>query len=86
MSSKKYSNLFLLGREVRIFYNGRSFNGTVVDETRNTLILKTAGNEKTFPKLKSDIYIRSADGVEVKIEGSKLLGRPFERLLKTVRR
>ncbi len=82
MSSKKYSNLFLLGREVRIFYNGRYFNGTVVDEMRNTLILKTAENEKMFPKLNSILYIRSAEGGEIKIEGSKLLGRPFERLLR----
>ncbi|MEM4302343.1 MAG: ribonuclease P protein subunit [Candidatus Caldarchaeum sp.] len=80
MSGKHPANIFLLGLTARAYYNGQSFTGTIVRETRNTLTIKTSKNEKTIPKAGSLLNLVLEDGNEVKIEGSKLVGRPFERL------
>ncbi|MEM1946758.1 MAG: ribonuclease P protein subunit [Candidatus Caldarchaeum sp.] len=82
MSGKHPASIFILGLTAKIEYNGRLFTGTIVRETRNTLTLKTGGSEKTIPKNGSVLRLVLEDGYEVKIEGSSLVGRPFERLLK----
>ena len=55
--------------------------GTIVDETRNTLIIKTPrGERKRILKLYGVFKLYLDDGVEVVIDGSSILGRPEERL------
>lgn len=81
---KKPSGVFLLGKKVRAYYLRKIFDGMVIGETKQTVILLTDRGEKIFPKLKTDFVL--IDNGEVKIEGSRLLGRPLERLLRGVRR
>ncbi|MCS7110594.1 MAG: ribonuclease P protein subunit [Candidatus Caldarchaeum sp.] len=80
----KMSSVFLLGRRIRAAYGGRLFEGVVVGETKNTVIVSTERGEKVFPKMQSVFWVRN--GQEVKIEGFRLFGRPFERLLKGVKK
>lgn len=73
MSAKTY----VLGRRARAFYNGEEFEGVVVGETKNIVVLKTSDGVKKLPKSESVFEIGM-----VKIDGKTLLGRPYERLLK----
>ncbi|MCS6784875.1 MAG: ribonuclease P protein subunit [Candidatus Caldarchaeum sp.] len=79
----KTSSVFLLGRRVKASYGNHLFEGVVVGETKNTVIISTDHGEKVIPKIQSVFWV--GNGKEVKIEGFRLFGRPFERLLKGVR-
>ncbi|MEM0349441.1 MAG: hypothetical protein QXD24_04600 [Candidatus Caldarchaeum sp.] len=70
-------NIYILGRRVKVTYNNRTSEGVVVSETRNMVKVKTMNGEKSFPKINSVLWI---DGKAV--EGSRLVARPFERLLR----
>ncbi|MFB6265766.1 MAG: ribonuclease P protein component 1 [Candidatus Nanohaloarchaea archaeon] len=54
--------------------------GEVVDETRKTLVIDS-GEEKTVPKDESVFRFELEDG-EVDVDGSLLVARPEERILK----
>ncbi len=72
---------FILGRRLKAFYNGKMFEGVVVGETKNMVEVETNSGVKKVPKNETVFYL---DGGEVRIEGSKLLGRSFERMLRGV--
>lgn len=55
--------------------------GKIIDETRNTLLLKKGDREKRIPKDGAVFLIALPDG-EVKIKGSLLVGRPEDRVRK----
>ncbi|MDW8083753.1 MAG: ribonuclease P protein subunit [Candidatus Caldarchaeum sp.] len=78
----KSSSVFLLGRRVRVSFGGKLFEGVVVAETKNTVSVSTSSGEKTIPKRGSVFWL--LDDGEVKIEGSTLVGRPVDRLLRGV--
>jgi len=54
--------------------------GRVVDETRNTVVVETAGREKRVPKQGSRFRFMVQGGVEV--EGDEILFRPEDRVKK----
>ncbi len=54
------------------------FEGEVVDETRNMLILKGPDKERKIPK-KHATFIFDLKGLKVRVEGSDLVGRPEDR-------
>ncbi|MEM0441460.1 MAG: ribonuclease P protein subunit [Candidatus Caldarchaeum sp.] len=81
--SKPWS-LFLLGRRVVARFCNHDFEGLVVGETKNTVVIQTKVGEKRIPKAVAEFRVQT-DG-EVKIEGRRLVGRPLERLLRGVRR
>lgn len=53
--------------------------GTVIDETRNTLVLGTDEGEKTIPKQESVFRFYIGD-LKVRVDGKLLTGRPEERI------
>ncbi len=56
--------------------------GTVVDETRGTLVVETpGGEEQTLPKAESRFRFELED-TAVGVDGDLLVGRPEERILK----
>ncbi len=55
-------------------------HGTIIDETRNMLVIEQAGETKTLPKASSKFMFTLSGGEEVKVEGAKLVGRPEERV------
>lgn len=62
-------------------------SGRVVDETRNTLVIETGDTETTVPKDESVFRFAledegGEDEILVEIEGTLLVGRPEERILK----
>jgi len=60
--------------------------GPVVDETRNTITLLHEGGNKRIIKELSIFNFQFPDGTIVEIDGKLLVGRPEDRLKKTVKR
>lgn len=58
--------------------------GKVVDETYNTLIIKTDNGEKKVLKHISKFMFTLPSGLKIIVNGSRLVGRPEERLKKIV--
>jgi ribonuclease P protein subunit POP4 len=58
--------------------------GTIVDETRNMLVIRDAQKERAIPK-KEVILEIGIQKEKVKIKGKELLGRPEDRIKRTRR-
>ncbi len=54
--------------------------GTIIDETRNMLVIEQAEGTKIVPKGSSKFMFTLPGGEEVEIEGAKLVRRPEERV------
>ena len=71
----------LIGREVRATHqkSGKMVKGTIVDETRDTLVVEHAKKMKTLIKDQHDLEFLEGDHT-VKIKGSLIARRPEDRL------
>ncbi|MEM1942880.1 MAG: ribonuclease P protein subunit [Candidatus Caldarchaeum sp.] len=85
-SSRMVEHQLLHGRRVETSYNGVVFRGVVVEETRNTVAIRTDWGVKTLPKKETVFRFNPGEPNEVKIDGSLLVGRPVERLSRERRR
>lgn len=65
----------LIGRKTKVEYAGKTFFGTIIDETKNTLVLETDKKRVRIIKKNSAIEI----GGRV-IPGSSIAKRPEERI------
>jgi RNase P/RNase MRP subunit p29 len=65
----------LIGEYVLITYNGKNYEGIIVDETKNTIILKT--NKKKITLLKKSSTIKISNKT---IQGKDIIKRPEERI------
>ena len=61
-------------------------SGKIIDETRNTFTLLEEGKRKTAAKSSNLFHFRFPDGTVVEIDGRLLVGRPEDRLKKSIRR
>jgi ribonuclease P protein subunit POP4 len=72
-----------IGMEVEVLsascYEG--IKGVVMDETKNTFIIGSAGTEKMVPK-KSNEFAFTYEGKRFVIKGSEVLHRPEDRIKK----
>ena len=58
----------------------QGLEGIVVDETKNTLVLRTGkGTEKTVPKKGCVFRFRLAGGKSADLVGDKIVFRPYDR-------
>ncbi len=60
--------------------------GQVVDETRNTFVFQHNGKMKRIAKDSSVFNFKFSDGTIIEIDGSLLVGRPEDRLKKSIKR
>lgn len=61
----------------------KGINGTVVDETKNTIKIEDdEGNEKIIPKKVSIFHFTLPDGVKVEVDGKIIAVRPEDRIKK----
>ena len=78
------STELLIGQTITIHLlkEQRSVTGLVVNETRNTLILRNErdNKQKMYPKTDNILVERFYKGKTIQIAGSLLQGRPEERL------
>ena len=57
--------------------------GTVIDETRNTLLIEnTHKNEKRIAKAGNRFIFELDEGVRVRVKGERLISRPEDRIKK----
>ena len=61
-------------------------NGEVVNETKNTFAILHAGKTKSVIKNSAVFQFKFSDGTAVEIDGKLLVGRPEDRLKKSVKR
>ena len=61
-------------------------HGEVVDETKNTFTITHRGKAKSIIKDQAILNFKFPDGTIVEIDGKLLVGRPEDRLKKTVKR
>jgi ribonuclease P protein subunit POP4 len=60
--------------------------GEVINETKNTFTIMHKGKTKSVIKSLAVFNFKFSDGTIVKIDGKLLVGRPEDRLKKTVKR
>jgi ribonuclease P protein subunit POP4 len=60
--------------------------GEVIDETKNTFTIMHKGKAKSVVKSAAVFNFKFSDGTTVEIDGKLLVGRPEDRLKKTVKR
>jgi len=56
--------------------------GTIVDETRDMLVIEQAGKPKIVPKANSIFILTLPNGEEINVDGAKIVARPEERVRK----
>ena len=61
-------------------------SGTVIDETRNTLLIRHKDADKMVVKDSSVFHFTMPDGTIVEVDGKVILGRPEDRLKKRIKR
>lgn len=61
-------------------------HGEVIDETKNTFTIMHKGKAKSVIKNSAVFNFKFSDGTIVEIDGKLLVGRPEDRLKKTVKR
>jgi ribonuclease P protein subunit POP4 len=61
----------------------RGLRGTVIDETRNMLVIENERrNEKRVPKAGNRFIFELDDGTLVRVKGDRLISRPEDRIKK----
>lgn len=70
-----------IGMEVEVLSAGCPMTGIVVDETRNTFTIESAGVDKTAPK-KGNEFRFTYNGQDIIIRGSEILHQPENRIKK----
>jgi ribonuclease P protein subunit POP4 len=60
--------------------------GKVMDETRNTLVIRHKNKDKVVIKNTAVFHFILSDGTIVEIEGNAIVGRPENRIKKRPRR
>ncbi len=66
-----------IGVNTTIYYNNKTFKGKIIDETKNTLTIKTKQGKKKILKTNANFEI---DGKL--IDGKKVTKRPEDRIKK----
>jgi ribonuclease P protein subunit POP4 len=60
--------------------------GKVIDETRNTLVIRQNNSDKIVPKETTIFQFTLSNGSIVEVEGNAIMGRPEDRVKKKPRR
>jgi ribonuclease P protein subunit POP4 len=77
----------LKARVVRSTHPGYvGISGRVIDETRNTLVIRHKNKDKVIVKNAAVFHFVLPDGTVVEVEGNAIVGRPEDRLKKRPRR
>lgn len=64
-----------IGKEVKIIYNDKQINGTIIDETKNMLYVETSNGIKKIIKQHAKIEIDT-----IKFNGNQIIKRPEDRI------
>lgn len=78
----------LIGLDIKIVQSSNSqylnIMGKVIDETKNTLMIKTKKKETRIPKKNSVFQFRLSTNQVIEVKGDLLIGLPEERIKKKI--
>jgi ribonuclease P protein subunit POP4 len=78
----------IIGLEAEVLNDSNPANigirGNVIDETMKTLVIRGMGTHRIAKQ--TAVFKFLLDGVAVKVEGKALIGRPEDRVKKTIKR
>ena len=67
----------IIGKDASVLWNGKRFDGQIIDETKNLIIIRTPYGDKKIMKNTSKIIINNQI-----IQGQKIIKRPEDRIKK----
>lgn len=74
----------LLGLEVLVSTASNPLHtrvrGQIIDETKNTLLIRTSDGKKRVPKMRSVFRLTLENGLKIDVDGSALTGSPERRV------
>ena len=70
-----------IGMDVEVISAGCPMSGRIVDETKNTFTVESAGTDKTVPKRGNEFRF-TYNGQEIVVRGSEILHQPENRIKK----
>ncbi len=70
-----------IGRQVEVLSKAYPITGVVVDESKNTFTIGSAGTEKMVPKRGCEFRF-TYNGEQITIRGSEIQHRPEDRIKK----
>ena len=70
-----------IGMDVEVISAGCPMSGRIVDETKNTFTVESAGTDRMVPKMGNEFRF-TYDGQEFVIRGSEILHQPENRIKK----
>lgn len=74
----------LIGLNVRVMESSNPLHvdvaGSVIDETMNTLVIKSTSGKKRLPKAIVTFGFTLSNGTLIEIDGKQLEGRPADRI------
>jgi ribonuclease P protein subunit POP4 len=82
MRDNLFARTELIGLDVEVLSSPYSeISGKVVDETKNTFTIESAGTEKMVPK-SGNVFRFTYEGRKIDIIGSEITHRPEDRIKK----
>ena len=82
MRDNLFARTELIGLDVEVLSEPFSgISGTVVDETKNTFTIESAGTERMVPK-PGNVFRFAYEGRTIDIKGSEIMHRPEDRIKK----
>lgn len=80
----------LIGLEAKVVESTNKdavgLEGTVTDETRNTITIRTSKGSRNLVKEQCIFSFLLSSGQRVKVDGNVIIGRPEDRIKKKLRR
>lgn len=77
ITSKNIVNHEIIGLKAKV--KNSPINGIIMDETKNTIIIRHEEKDKIVPKKGHEFVLELTDGT-FKVKGDVITQRPFERL------
>jgi ribonuclease P protein subunit POP4 len=79
ITKKNLLNHELIGLNAEVM--NTPIRGVIIDETKNTLLIRTKKGDKMVPKQKNEFKIRIGKETRI-VKGDVILQRPYDRLKK----
>ena len=90
ITSQNFVNHELIGLRVTLVKSTNKdavgLSGRIIDESRNIFKLECCGQEKTAAKHRNTFEFMLPEGDKVRVAGDLVLGRPEDRVAKSIRK
>ena len=81
MNRSDFMRTEFIGMDVEVISAGCPMRGVIVDETKNTFTVESAGTDRMVPKMGNEFRF-TYNGQEIIVRGSEILHQPENRIKK----